>query len=147
MKAIFTSGVLLFLFSCGKEPRINPDKLTSLEYGSLQGLSGRVAKLTLYLQKQVFQPFFPSSKTCEAPITAAEWSALTQLFDQNKFKKVKAGEEQICYDAGSDWIIARSSKGEIKAVWGPCTGGDPSAIQPLVNALFEKRKAFSSTCN
>ena len=67
---------------------------------------------------------------------------LISLFDEEAFKKVKVEKEMVCPDAGSAWIIVYTTQREIEAVWGPCTGGDPTGIQPLINALGNRLKAM-----
>jgi hypothetical protein len=146
MKLLLSITCLILLLSCNRETRITPDKLTSIEYGTYFGFAGWITKVTVYPQKQVLQPDYRSAKTCEVSISTTEWNELTQLFDENAFKKVKVGEESVCPDASAAWIIAGSPSGEVKALWGPCTGGDPTGIESLINALDKRLKQQQATC-
>lgn len=146
MKPSLLIVVLLFFLACKSELQITPEKLVAIEYGTYIGFAGWVTKLTVYPDKQVLQPDYRSAKTCEVPITPAEWQELTRLVDENTLKKVKVGEETVCPDAGSAWIIARSSSAEVKALWGPCTGGDPTGIQALISVLDKRMQTMQAAC-
>ncbi len=146
MKRSLSAAALLLLLSCSREPQVTPENLTSIEYGTLLGFTGWVTTVTVYPQKQVLKPSYQSTKTCEIPISPAEWTELARLVDETALRKVKVDEERVCPDAGAAWITARSSSGEVKAVWGPCTGGDPTAIQPLISALSKRMSDQQATC-
>ncbi|WP_428658526.1 hypothetical protein [Runella sp.] len=146
MKHLLLIATILFLLCCKGEQPITPATITSLEYGMEFGFSGARVKIIVYPEKQIAVPDMRPGQTCEIAVSPTEWNELTSLFDEAAFKKVKVGEERICPDAGSEWIIARSSQREIQAVWGGCTGGDSKPIQPLVNALQKRRQLMLSTC-
>ncbi|NID09528.1 hypothetical protein [Fibrivirga algicola] len=147
MKSLLLVTALILFLSCSNETQITPDNLTSIEYGTIFGFTGAVQKITVYADKQVYQPSQQSSKTCQAPISSSEWNELRKLVDQEALRKVKVGEEGVCFDASSAWIIVRNSGKEEKAFWGPCTGGDPTGIQPLIEAMGKLRGSIAKNCN
>jgi hypothetical protein len=146
MKQSLSTVTLLLLLACSREPQVTPENLISIEYGTLLGFTGWVTTVTVYPQKQVFKPSYQSAKTCETTVSTAEWNELARLVDATALRKVKVAEERTCPDAGASWIIARSNTGEVKALWGPCTGGDPTGIQPLISALSKRMSAHQAIC-
>lgn len=147
MKLLLSTTALVLLLSCSRGPQVTPENLTSIEYGTLLGFTGWVTTVTVYPQKQVLKPNYQSPKTCEIPVSTTEWTELARLVDETALRKVKVDEEQTCPDAGASWIIARSNSGEVQALWGPCTGGDPSGVQPLISALSKRMDAQQNSCN
>ena len=146
MKSLLSVTAMIFLLSCNNETQITPDTVTSIEYGTYFGLGGSVRKITVYRNRQIYQPSYQSEKTCQTSITSSEWDELRKLVDQEALRKVKVGEETVCPDASSAWIIARTSGKEIRAIWGSCTGGDPTGIQPLIDALGRRMGSVAVNC-
>lgn len=146
MKPLLYIAALVLLLSCSRDTQITPANLTSIEYGTLLGLAGQVTTVTVYPQKQVFKPSYQSPKTCEVPVSTAEWNELAQLVDETALREVKVKEAEVCPDANASWIVVRSGNKEIDARWGFCSGGDPTGIQPLISALAKRMSAQQAIC-